>query len=467
MPRILNFWSVFAFVIAVLLAGLVALFTAQGILVWTIGLLYLAYDSWLLARMISLSRAALRAATSAPVSSPSPQSLPTLPILVPARNEAAVLPACLDSLLAQHSPADEICVIDDGSEDSTRALLASRYSLPAQGGHVRSSTPPSLRLWTKPSTGKARSFNEILPACTGDLIVTIDADTVVAPGSLAAFRHAFAADPSLAAGCGILEPRCPPGPFARYFQFFQRFEYLRAFLWRLAWSRLNALVLVSGAFAVYRRDVLTRLQGFDPSSWVEDYELLYRLHRVSGLEDLHWQVRVIPDARAITDAPSRPGQFLRQRSRWFGGFLGTLFAQRSMVGSPRFGGLGRVLLPIKVVDTLLPVFAALAQVSLVVLLLRGHFLTGWVLLLLAAKLAYDLTIHLWAMRLYARWLHLPCPPRWLAASVTASLLEPFFFQPLRYTGALAGWLAFLRNRFSWESQRLHRPPMPGPSQEAA
>jgi len=150
------------------------------------------------------------------------------------------------------------------------------------------------------------------------------------------------------------------------------------------------------------------------------------------------------------------GQFLRQRSRWFGGFIGTLFTNKEMVGNPRFGGMGRVLLPAKTVDTLLPIFAALAQISLVVLLMRGHFLNGWILLLIGAKLAYDLTLHVWAMRLYARWLGLPCTAKWMAQSLAASLLEPFCFQPLRYSGALAGWVAFLRNRFTWESQRLER-----------
>ena len=158
--------------------------------------------------------------------------------------------------------------------------------------------------------------------------------------------------------------------------------------------------------------------------------------------------------RAVTDAPGAPGQFLRQRSRWFGGFLTTLFANKAMVGQPRFGGMGRVLLPVKVIDTLLPVFAALAQVSLVVLLIRGSFLSWPLIALIGGKLLFDLTMHLWAMRLYARWLEIPCTAGWMAASLAATLLEPFCFQPLRYFGALAGWVAFLRNRFSWESQRL-------------
>ena len=450
MNGLLTFWRVFGFVIAVLLVSLVALFTAHAALAWTVGIIYIGYDTWLLSRLISQSRAALR---EKPVTRPCSER-PTMTVVVPARNECSVLPACLDALLGQEDGAEEIWVIDDGSQDGTREMLAKRYGISLNGERGQSSMHVGLRLWSKESTGKAKSFNAILPDCTGDLVVTIDADTVIAPGSLKAFREAFAQDTDLAAGCGILVPQCRAGGAGRYFEFFQRFEYLRAFLWRLAWSRLNALVLVSGAFAVYRREVLSQLGGFDAGSWVEDYELLYRLHRVAGVGGMKWDVRVITGARAVTDAPGAPGQFLRQRSRWFGGFLTTLFANKAMVGQPRFGGMGRVLLPIKVIDTLLPLFAAIAQVSLVVLAVRGNFLSGPLLLLIVGKLAFDLTMHLWAMRLYARWLGIPCTAGWMAQSLAASLLEPFCFQPLRYSGALAGWVAFLRNRFSWESQRL-------------
>jgi len=448
MSGVLTFPRVFGFTLVLLILSIAAVFTARGELAWCVGFIYLAYDTCLLASMVWLSRAALREEAAQPAAPAA--SSPTLTVLVPARNESAVLPACLDALLAEPDQPESIRVIDDGSEDDTVKMMAVRYAV-GPGG--RSAKHPNLVFWSKPSTGKARSFNELLPQCTEDLIVTIDADTVIEPGAIAAFRAAFAAEPRLAAACGVLRPRCRAGFASGYFEFFQRFEYLRAFVWRLAWSRLNALVLVSGAFAVYRRQVLAQIGGFDAESWVEDYELLYRLHRESAGENAGWLVRVIPGARAETDAPGRPGQFLRQRARWFGGFIGTLVGNRDMVGAPRFGGVGRRLLPVKTVDTLLPVFAATAQLSLIYLLLRGGFLNFIVLGVLAAKFLLDLCLHLQAMRLYARWLQLPAGKN-LALSVVASVLEPFCFQPLRYCGALAGWLAYSRRQLTWESQRL-------------
>lgn len=446
--RVSTFPRVFCVVLLLWVASVAAVFTARGDLAWAAGFLFLAYDTWLLSRLIAWSRRALNeesAERSRQLVSPLEPGEPpaerlTMTVLVPARNEAVILPFCLDALLAQGDRPERLLVIDDGSEDGTAHMLAARY--------------PQVEVWSKPSTGKANSFNEILPSCETDLVVTIDADTVLDPGSLQAIREAFSRAPSLVAGCGVLRPRCQGGRLAGFFGFFQRFEYLRAFLWRLAWSRINALVLVSGAFAVYRRDVLEDLGGFDSESWVEDYEVLYRLHRRAGDAASPWRVAVIPGARAVTDAPGRPGQFLRQRARWFGGFIATLFANRDMVGNGRFGAMGRVLLPVKTVDTLLPFFAATTQLSLIYLLVRGGFLDGLVLAVLAAKFFLDLILHAWALKLYHRWLGLPLAPGLLFQSVLASLLEPFCFQPLRYLGALSGWLAFLRRRLTWDSQRL-------------
>jgi len=452
----LTFPRVFFLGVVLLILSWVAIFTARAELAWTAGLIYLGYDTCLLSGMVLLSRAALRDRAKGEKGKET-EARPTLTVLVPARNESAILPLCLNALLSQEEPAEEIWVVDDGSADDTVAMLQGRYGMVMAGELGQSSAHPALRLWQKPSTGKARSLNAILPECAGEVIVTVDADTFLAAGSLAAFRDAFARDQKLAAACGILRPRCHGGRMARYFEFFQQFEYLRAFLWRLAWSRLNALVLVSGAFAAYRRDVLQKLGGFDAGSWVEDYELLYRLHRRSGEDGAQWRVQVVEAARAETDAPSAARQFLRQRARWFGGFLGTLFTNRDMVGQPKYGGMGKVLLPVKTIDTLLPVFAATAQLSLIYLIIRGGFLNAFLIGAIVAKLLFDLVMHVTAMRLYGRWLGIPVTGRWMLASLAASTLEPFCFQPLRYTGALLGWVSFARNRFTWDSQRLNTP----------
>ncbi|MBN9993929.1 hypothetical protein JJD03_15080, partial [Listeria monocytogenes] len=78
--------------------------------------------------------------------------------------------------------------------------------------------------------------------------------------------------PALVAATGVLAPICGPDLQGRFFEWFQTYEYVRNFLSRHAWERLNSLLLISGAFAAFRRDAVVAVGGFDPDCMVEDYE---------------------------------------------------------------------------------------------------------------------------------------------------------------------------------------------------
>jgi cellulose synthase/poly-beta-1,6-N-acetylglucosamine synthase-like glycosyltransferase len=362
----------------------------------------------------------------------------------------------LSSLQAQTEAAEQIIVIDDGSTDDTVAMLAERYGVRFDAGAALgiSAVVPALRVLRKPNSGKARSLNAALDHVTTDLIVTLDADTILEPGALAAVRRAFAANTELAAACGVLRPTCAPGRGAKIFELYQTFEYLRSFLWRVAWSRSNTLVLVSGAFAIFRRQALAAVGGFDPTSHVEDYELLFRLHRRS-LEETGrpLDVRVIGDARATTDVPSKPSVFLRQRIRWFSGFIETMFRNRDMVGNARYGRLGTFHLVVKTIDTLLPIYGFSAFAALVLYLVHGRGLPLPILVPLVAKFVYDLGCHVYCLFLHERWQRRPMTLRLFVRAAVATLTEPYFFQLFRQLGAVLGWVAFLRGGTEWTPQR--------------
>jgi cellulose synthase/poly-beta-1,6-N-acetylglucosamine synthase-like glycosyltransferase len=450
-----SFRFLFGTTLGLLVFTLVAGWALSGPAAWAVGLLYIAFDTWLLAHMVRASRRAVRDDLGN-----DPFALrgvaPRLSILIPARNERAILPACLAALEGQTMPGDEIVVIDDGSTDGTQAWLEKAYALrpPGLDGKRASAHPdwPGLKLLAKERSGKADSLNRTMRLAEGDVVVTLDADTLLEPRALEAVRAAFANDPALAAACGVLTPVCGPG-LGRLFEFYQRFEYLRGFLWRLAWMRSEMLLLVSGAFAAYRKPVLDRLRGYDPKSLVEDYDLIYRLHRLSHEEGLNWKTRVIAAARADTDSPGRPRQFLQQRARWFAGFLETLFRNKDMVGNPRYGAVGRWMLPIKAIDCLLPVYALCAALLFFVLLAVHRNVPPIIVDVLAAKLLFDLGFHFWAMRLYYRWQRVPLTPGLWGRSLLATLTEPLAFQLLRHAGATLGWIAFLRGRIEWTPQR--------------
>ena len=233
---------------------------------------------------------------------------------------------------------------------------------------------------------------------------------------------------------------------------FQSYEYVRNFLSRDAWMQLNGLLLVSGAFAAFRREAVLAVGGFDPDCLVEDYELIHRLHRHSHDRGLGWHVGVVGGALARTDAPASIRSFLKQRQRWFGGFLQTQYWNRDMVGNARYGLLGTRMLPVKALDTLQPVYGLGAFAILIWLVATGRFYLAFpILLVMIAKIAVDLTFHLWSIGIYKRWTGQHEGLR-LGPALIAAIAEPFSFQLLRHAGALYGWYAFLSGSQTWTPQ---------------
>lgn len=289
--------------------------------------------------------------------------------------ERAALPDCIETLLRQTDAPDEIMIIDDGSMDATIAFLQSRYGVLFQGAFGRSEQYPSVRVLKKPHTGKSRSLNAAWPRLVSDVVVTIDADTTLEPTAISALRREFQADKNLAAACGVISPRCRPSVGGYCFEVFQRFEYIRTYLTRLAWMRNDALLMVPGALGAYRTEALRRVGGFDPDNLVEDYEIIHRFFRWYYDHGRPINVKVIADARAITDAPDGARAFLKQRQRWFAGFLQTQFKNLDMIGNPAYGPVGSFLLPIKAATALL---AAVLEPFAFRLLRYAAALSGWI-----------------------------------------------------------------------------------------
>lgn len=420
---------------------------------WSIGFIYILYDTWLLATMVRASRrAVLDASPAPPVPGPDGPG-PSLAVLVAFRNERTVLPQTISALLDQTERAEAIVLVDDGSTDDSIAWVRSAYGVEFESDLGRSRIAPSLLVLRKPHSGKASSLNRALSIVDSDVIVTIDADTMLEPGALAAVRRGFASDRSLTAACGVLAPVCTGGRGASAFQLFQTFEYLRAFLWRLAWMRDRTLVLVSGAFAAYRRTPLVEIGGFDATSRVEDYEVMFRLHRASLEQGRPLSVAVLADARAVTDAPAGVRAFLRQRTRWFAGFLETMHRNADLVGSSRHGRFGTYHLPVKTIDMLLPVYGFVATATLALLVATGRGLDSRILAVVVAKLLFDIVCYARCIELFERWQGRRPTARLYGRALLATLTEPVCFQLLRQLGAVLGWIAYVRGRIEWSPTR--------------
>ena len=451
----------FGTVLGLLIFTLYASFAFTGVAAWSIGLVYISYDSLLLGFMVISSQVAVmrqdRRKKSGAHLLPAIEKRPTLSVLICARNERLVLPECLRALKAQTEPANEIIVLDDGSTDAMIDWLTAEYALDFEphGSSAlgRSKLWPALRVWRKPNSGKADSLNIGWKMARGEIVVTLDADTYIESKALAAIRDGFIEDPDLGIAGGVLVPVCQRASWAGFFQFFQTFEYARGFLWRLTWMEYDMLLLISGAFAAYRRTVLETAGGFDTTSWVEDYELTHRVYRDIYDCGQRVTVKTLSGARGTTDAPATVSTFLNQRRRWFAGFIATHFKYHDMVGNSRYGAMGRYMLCLKTLDLLLPIYALAAAVVLVAILSIRHFLDIFIVKLIVAKLIFDLILHAYSIILYQRWLGIPLSRKLWIQSLGATLTEPFVFQIMRQLGAVLGWLAFLRGKINWMPQR--------------
>lgn len=441
---------------------------------WSVGVAYVLYDTVLLIFVAWQTLNLLRPAAAAPAAGAAASAVgagsagsagtadilasgagDSVGVIVAAHNEAAVLPVTLAALLGQTEPPDRILIADDGSTDGTAELLCKRYGLiapPLGRLSAPSSIYPSLCWLRLPHGGKAVALNAAILHIETETVLTVDGDTLLDAKAVAAVRRAFAVEPELVAATGVITPVCSRTLSGRCFQWFQTYEYIRNFLSRYAWMRVDGLLLVSGAFAGFRLSALREVGGFDTDCLVEDYELIHRLRRHAQARGLDWKVRVLGDAQAHTDAPSAMLPFLRQRRRWFGGFLQTQYWYRAMVGDRRYGWLGIAMLPVKAVDTLQPFYGLAAFFLLLVYLVQGNLgVLAPVAGIIGAKIVLDLAFHLWSVHLYRRWVgrqdEVNMPLAFLAA-----LVEPFTFQILRHTGAAMGWWIFLTGRGTWGRQ---------------
>jgi cellulose synthase/poly-beta-1,6-N-acetylglucosamine synthase-like glycosyltransferase len=445
------YFAIFTLWIVLFLRGLYL----DTIFAWSAGILYVAYDTFLLSYVTW---------QTLPLRHRHPREVPfaaanaahlSMGVIIAAHNEADVLHVTLAALQLQSDPPDQIVIADDGSSDATPEVLWAQYGLEAPAlGELSAASPhfPSVRWLRLPHGGKARALNAALLHVETDLLLTVDADTLLAPDAVGVMRQAFMSEPQLIAATGILTPICVGTLTGRLFQWFQTYEYVRNFLSRFAWMQANGLLLISGAFAGFRRAPLLQVGGFDPECLVEDYEVIHRLHRWSVDHSLGWTVRVLGRAHARTDAPGTLSMFLRQRRRWFAGFLQTQYWNRDMTGNARFGQLGTIMLPVKAVDTLQPVYGLIAFGLLIASLASSHIsLALSILSIIAVKIGIDLMFHLWALHLYRLWTGDRQTTR-VSHALLAALVEPFSFQILRHLGATLGWVMLLTRNTSWGRQ---------------
>jgi cellulose synthase/poly-beta-1,6-N-acetylglucosamine synthase-like glycosyltransferase len=371
---------------------------------------------------VELHRYAARSNSSAARRTLRSPLAPPIAVLVPAYNEASGIADSVRSLLALDYPRLEVVVINDGSTDETLQRLTEVFDLRP----VRRPTPPflphrhvrgvyaprsRLRLLVidKENGGKADSLNAGINFSSYSLVCSVDADSILEQDALAKAAMPFVEDPErtvatggmvrIANGCRIdhgrvIDAHLPPSRFAM----FQVIEYLRAFFGtRTGWSALNGLLIVSGAFGLFRRDVVIAVGGYRTDTVGEDMELVVRLHRTCRDARRPYRIVYVADPVCWTEAPESARTLRRQRRRWQRGSLETLLFHRRMLLNPRYRAVGLIALPsLLLFEVVGPILELSGYVVTVAGLVLGFLAPAAFLLFLALAILYGLILTLGA-----------------------------------------------------------------------
>jgi cellulose synthase/poly-beta-1,6-N-acetylglucosamine synthase-like glycosyltransferase len=338
-------------------------------------------------------------------------------LVVPAYNEELVIAPTVRSLLKVDYEPLEIVVSDDGSTDGTLARLKEAFELvelplgdrfgletePLEQLYV-SATDPRLRVGVKRNGGRSDAINAGINLARHELVGIVDADSLLDRDALARIVEVFSADPDRVvavggtvriANGGVIEngvmtrPRVP----VRGIEASQVTEYLRSFLAaRIAWASMNGLLIISGAFGVFRRDLFRAVGGLSRETFGEDMELVMRLHE--QLRPVRPGVRIefAADATCWTEAPPGLRPLRGQRIRWHIGLLDNLWLHRRMILRKRFGAVGLLSLPYTtLVEVLGPILQVIGYVIVIVFAALG--LVAWeyaIVLLLVVLLVAQL-----------------------------------------------------------------------------
>lgn len=296
---------------------------------------------------------------------------PPITVIAPAHNEESSIRVAVRNLLELDYPQLEVIVVNDGSEDRTfeemheefrlrlvRAVYVQEAMSAPVRGLYRSEVDARLVVIDKePGGSKADAVNAGLNAATSPYVCIVDADSILERDGLLRIMLPILDDPQrVVAVGGIIRvlngSEIAAGNLRRVrlprksIEVIQVIEYLRAFLiGREAWSQGNMLMIISGAFGVFRTDLVRAVGGYRTRAIGEDFDLVTRLHRHLRQQGVDYHIPFVPDPMCWTEVPSDLKSLGRQRARWQKGLLDVLWPNRDMLFKPRYGRIGWLALP--------------------------------------------------------------------------------------------------------------------------
>lgn len=403
---------------------------------------------------------------------------PSVSILAPAYNEGATIIENVRSLLSLYYSNIEILIINDGSKDDSLDKLITAYDLEKIDffvnyristkqvrGVYKSRNPVFKKLVVidKENGGKADALNVGINISQNDYIVCIDVDCILEQDAVLKMMKPFLeeSDKKIIASGGVVriansceikdgrlvKVRLPDNYWARM----QSLEYIRAFiLGRMAWARLNGLLLISGAFGAFDKDIAIKAGGYDHNTVGEDMELVVRMRRYMEEAKIPYRVTYIPDPLCWTEAPTSSKILGRQRNRWTRGTIETMKMHKIMFFNPRYSVLGMLSYPYWFFfEMVAPLIEFFGMVVFIILVITG--LVNWEMFiaLLLFIISFGYLYSAFSAYMEVRTYNMYRRRTDMLKLLLTALTEPFFFHPFVVWSAIRGYIDFIRKKKSW------------------
>ncbi len=396
-------------------------------------------------------------------------------VLVAAHNEEKTIIDTVRSLMSVNYSEFEIIVINDGSTDETLQRLTRQFglrrvdrvykrsleSMPVRGVYASLSLP-NLVVVDKEQGGKSDALNAGINMSRYPLICSIDADSMIEDNALLRIVKPFMEKPeeTVAAGgiirvvngCTVEAGRVKKIELPdRALPIFQAVEYLRAFLTgRVGWSALQSLLIISGAFGIYKKQAVIEVGGYSTNTDTEDLELIVRLHRYFRKKEQPYRVVFVPDPVLWTEVPGDLTNLRKQRTRWHRGLVHTLWTNRGMLFNPRYGAVGMFSVPYFFFFEMIgPFVEILGYVVVVLAFLLGLLNLKYLILFLCMSVLYGMFLSIAAIlleeisfRRYPYWLD-------LTKLITFAIIENLGYRQMLSLFKIKGFLDLLLRRRSW------------------
>ncbi|TJZ61476.1 glycosyltransferase [Sphingobacterium olei] len=403
---------------------------------------------------------------------------PTFSLIAPAFNEGMTIVENVRSLLSIYYHNLEIIIVNDGSRDDSMQKLIEAYNLEAisffvQGniktkeirGIYKSQNPAFKKLIVvdKQNGGKADALNVGVNISSGEYIVCIDVDCILEQDAILKLAKPFLEQTDkqviacggvirLANNCRIengkvVEVNLPKSWLGRM----QALEYIRAFvLGRMAWSRASGLILISGAFGAFDKQIVLACGGYDTDTVGEDMELVVRMRRYMEEQGKPYEVVNIPDPLCWTEVPESKAVLKKQRNRWMRGTIETLWKHRKLMFNPRYGRLGLVSLPYWFFFEFLgPLIEFTGYFVFLLFLIFGIINWPFFFALFALVISSGILYSIYAILVDLVSHQVYSKKQDLAKLVVTAIFEPFYFHPTVVGAGVRGVVDYFRKQHGW------------------